>query len=195
MSRDDGFAVADVDSSYFDDAKMRDLWNALGNPDRMARAICLHESTVLASWRAGCRVTVAQAVPLWLAVDPELVDALRKAKLLDRAGKVPAASWDDWFGAAYSRREARRESGRIGGIASAQRRALPGEATPKRRRKQPLSVAEPVRPSVRPSVPPGPTDRPSVAREAPSKNGARGGDPVPLVELVPDLPEFLKATQ
>ena len=191
MSRDDGFAVADIDSSYFDDAKMRDLWNALGNPDRMARAICLHESTVLASWRAGCRVTVSQAVPLWLSVDAELVDALRKAKLLDRTGKVPAASWEEWFGAAYSRREARRESGRIGGIASAHRRALPGEAPPKRRRKQPLSVAEPDRPSV-PSVrPSGPTDRPSVV-EPPSKNGGRGGSPTPIVDL---LPEYLKATQ
>ena len=63
MSRDDGFAIADMDSGYFEDAKMRDLWQRLRDPDRMARALCLHSATLLASWRAGERVTVTQAAP------------------------------------------------------------------------------------------------------------------------------------
>jgi hypothetical protein len=204
MSRDDGFAVADVDSSYFDDAKMRDLWHSLGDPNRMARAVCLHSATMLASWRAGCRVTVTQAVPLWLPADDDLLAALRTSKLLDRFGKIPSESWHEWFGTAYNRREVRRVSGRAGGLASAGKRALPGERPPKRARQrssdavptpeQTSSPAEPVRPSVppvRPFLPSGPTDRPSVG-EAPSKNGARGTGSQPVVELLPD---FLKATQ
>ena len=159
MSRDDGFTVADVDSSYFDDAKMRDLWHALGDADRMARAVCLHQSTLLASWRAGSRVTVAQAVPLWLAVDAELVTVLRAVKLLDRFGKIPSDSWQVWFGTAYKRREVRRVSGRAGGLVAAQRRGLPGEHPRKRAQhrhsvaaatpEHPSSPAVPVRPSVR----------------------------------------------
>ena len=162
MSRDDGFAVADVDSGYFDDAKMRDLWHALKDADRMARAICLHSATLLASWRQGCRVTVAQAIPLWLPADADLIAALQVAKLLDHYGKIPSESWKRWFGAAYGRREVRRESGRAGGLAAAQRRALPGEHPPKRAQRrysvapaspeQTTSPAEPVRPSV-PTVP------------------------------------------
>jgi hypothetical protein len=154
VSRDDGFAVADMDSGYFDDAKMRDLWHALNDADRMARAICLHSATLLASWRQGCRVTVAQAIPLWLPADADLVTALKVAKLLDRYGKIPPESWQRWFGAAYSRREVRRESGRAGGLAAAQRRALPGEHPPKRAQRR-YSVARAndkpsrTRPSVR----------------------------------------------
>ena len=172
MSRDDGFTVADMDSGYFEDAKMRSLWQALRDPDRMARAICLHAATTLASWRQGCRVTVAQSIPLWLPMDADLIAALKGVKLLDRAGKVPAESWQVWFGTAYERRETRREAGRTGGLASAKRRALPGEATVKRPRKQPSTLAEPVRPSVPtvPSVPP-------AAGEATlqGKNGTKRG--------------------
>ena len=174
MSRDDGFAVADMDSGYFDDAKMRELWQKLRDPDRMARAICLHSATTLASWRQGCRVTVAQAVPLWLPMDADLVTALRAVKLLDRAGKVPAEAWQVWFGTAYERREIRRAAGRTGGLASGKQRSLPGE----RMLKQPSTDAEPVRPSV-PTVP---SYRPSdlsvsEIRLLEEKRGLRGVKP------------------
>ena len=168
MSRDDGFTVADMDSGYFEDAKMRELWQALRDPDRMARAICLHAATTLASWRQGCRVTVAQAVPLWLPLDPDLISALKAVKLLDRTGKVPAQSWQVWFGVAYERRETRREAGRAGGFAKAAKRTLPGERMPERRSADAVRMPErtsadalPVRPSV-PTVPSVPTDRLSV---------------------------------
>lgn len=165
MSRDDGFAVADIDSGYFDDAKMRALWFAIQDANRMARAMCLHSATLLASWRQGVRVTVTQAIPLWLAADADLVAALKVARLLDRYGKIPAASWQQWFGTAYDRRERYRSSGRAGGLQSARRRELPGENPPKRAQRrsgdagptpeQTSSGAGPVRPSVRPSVPTG----------------------------------------
>ena len=169
MSRDDGFAVADMDSGYFDDAKMRDLWQRLRDPDRMARAVCLHSATLLASWRQGERISVDRAIPLWLPADADLVAALKVAHLLDRFGKIPADSWQTWFGTAYNRRETRRVSGRAGGLVSAQNRALPGEKPPKHAQhrltdaaptlEQPSSLAEPVRPSV-------PTVRPPVAAPA-----------------------------
>ena len=184
MSRDDGFTVADIDSGYFEDAKMRALWQALRDPDRMARAICLHSATTLASWRQGCRVTVAQAIPLWLPMDAELIATLKGVKLLDRAGKVPAESWQVWFGTAYERRETRREAGRTGGLASAKRRALPGEASVKRPRKHPSTVAEPVRPSVLPSVPPGPSVPPAVGGTTlQGKNGVKNGSGALAAEM------------
>ena len=159
MSRDDGFAVADVDSGYFEDAKLRDLWQRLHNPDQMARAVVLHQATVLASWRQGGRVTVTQACPLWAVVDADVLGALVAVKLLDRSGRLPVTSWIEWFGTAHKRREDRREAGRIGGLASGRSRTTDAEGPPK----QPSTVAEPVRPSVRPSVPTVPSG-PAEAR-------------------------------
>lgn len=161
MSRDDGFPVADVDSAYFEDSKMRDLWQRVRDPDKMARAVILHSATFLGSWRQGERITVTQAAPLWIQVDEELVGHLKAVKLLDRAGKITTNAWDKWFGPAFQRREAKRESGRAGGLASVKGRssdASPSLPPPDKGRSSP---AEPVRPSVNPSSPSGPTDRPS----------------------------------
>jgi hypothetical protein len=160
MSRDDGFTVADVDSAYLDDAKMRQLWQRLQDADRMARAVVLHSATLLASWRHGERIRVMQAAPIWLPADDALVAALKAVKLLDRAGKIPEASWDQWFGAAWQRREARREIGRAGGRASGKRRATVSEPTVQRQ----SSASEPVR-----------TDRtdPSVDTPQPPSRGGR----------------------
>lgn len=152
MSRDDGFAIADVDSSYFDDAKLRDLWRRLKDESAMARAVCLHLSTLVASWRQGERVTLAQAAPLWLDDDAELVAHLQACDLLDAECRVPSDAFDRWFGAAVARRDVRRSAGRAGGLASAKQRSTNREATVE----QPLTPAEPVRPSVRP------TDKPTV---------------------------------
>lgn len=147
MSRGDGFATADVDSSYMDDAKMRALWQRLRDTDRMARAVLLHQATLLASWRHGERVTVTEAAPIWLPADDELVGHLQAVKLLDRSGKIGKASWTEWFGAADARRAKRRAAGAVGGQASGKARSSNAEAIVQ----QPSSVAEPV-PTV-PSVP------------------------------------------
>ncbi len=156
MSRDDGFAVADMDSAYFDDAKMRDLWQRIHDTDRMARAVILHAATLLASWRQGERVTVNQAAPLWMIHDADCVADLKAVKMLDKAGRIPIGSWARWFGTAYGRREVRREIGRAGGLASGKSRSTDGEAVV-----QPDSTgSEPVRPSV-PTVPSDRAVRPS----------------------------------
>ena len=188
MSRDDGFAVADVDSAYFDDAKMRDLWQRLHDTDRMARACVLHAATLLSSWRHGERVTVTQACPMWLPHDDELVVALKGVRLLDRSGRIPLGPWDQWFGTAFRRREARREIGRAGGLASGKSRSTDGEPSVQRN----SSASEPVRPSV-PTVPSGlPTGRPST-------RARRADEATPLSrertreEVLHDLSEEYKA--
>ncbi len=166
MSRDDGFPVADMDSAYFEDSKMRDLWQRLRDPDLMARAVVLHAATLLGSWRQGERITVAQATPLWMVSDVAVVDHLKAVKLLDRVGKIPAQSWIKWFGPAFGRREARREAGRSGGLASGKQRSSDASAT----LDVSSSVAEPVRPSV-PSVHQSGPTRPSSPTTRAKKNG------------------------
>jgi general stress protein YciG len=139
----------------------------------MSRALMLHVATLLASWRQGARVTVIEAVPVWLDPDAELVAALVDARLLDKSGRIPPRSWKGWFGPAWDRREVRRESGRKGGQASGKRR---------------LSVAEPDRPSGR-SVSTVRQDRSSRAgaREAPSNNGATSDAAAAAREVVAGL--------
>lgn len=158
-----------MDSSYLDDPKMRELWQRLKEPEMMARAVVLHAATVLASWRQGERVSVTQAAPLWLIVEPELIAELRAVRLIDKAGKIPAASWAEWFGPAFNRRETRRESGRAGGYAKAQRSPSDATATPERTHGDAL----PVRPSV-PSVRSGPAGPSVLPTSRPREADASG---------------------
>lgn len=160
MSRGDGFAVADLDSSYMDDAKLRALWQRIQDADRMARAVVLHQSTLLASWRHGERVTVAEAAPIWLPADAELVSHLVAVRLLDKQGRVHPASWRRWFGAAEERRAKRRLAGATGGRASGNARSSNREATVE----HPSTFAEPV-----PTVP----TVPSVDTPQPPSGGGR----------------------
>lgn len=167
MSRGDGFAIADVATDLLDDAKVKRLWRLLA-PDQcaMSRAMMLHQATLLASWGDGCRVTVDEATPLWLELDEALVEALIRVGMIDRSRRLPARSWKRWFEPARGRREARRAAGHTGGVASGKAR----EAKPK----QPLTVAEPVRPSGRTVVSSSkPLSRGRVREEgaAPRSNG------------------------
>jgi hypothetical protein len=116
MSREDGFDVADVATGHLDDPKVKALWRALApDQDRMSRALLLHVAVLLASWRQGARVTVTEAVPVWLDPDETLVAALVGARLLDKGGRIPPHSWRGWFGPAWDRREKRRAAGALGG--------------------------------------------------------------------------------
>ena len=174
MSRDDGFAVADLSTDLLDDPKVKALWRDLGDQGRMGHALTLYTATVLASWRAGARVTLADAAPVWLEIDGELVAALVRVKLLDRTGRVPLKSWKGWFGPAADRRDKlrtkwrraneRRSTSVHGGTA-----AVP---------------PPPYRPSVR-------QDRPSDARAGETAQRANGRRPTPLADLV--TPEAMAA--
>ena len=170
MSRDEGFAVADVSVNLYDDDRVKRLYRELGGDlGRMGHAMMLAEVTLLASWRDGKRLTVHQAAPLWLTVDDELVAALVRVGMLDRGHRRPLKSWQAWFGPAYERREKRRRAGALGG------------RPPKDPENHPVINRKP-RPSVRPSVrPPG-----ARAREAASSNdaGTNGRGMTSLAELV-----------
>jgi hypothetical protein len=167
MSREDGFDVADVATGHLDDPKVKALWRALApDQDRMSRALMLHLATLLASWRQGARVTVTEAVPVWLETDENALKALTDAKLLDKSGRIPVRSWRGWFGPAWERREKRRKAGALGGRPSTKSIAnhMDNNGKP--------------RPSVRP------TDRPSRTREAPSNDGGRNGRVGTLAETM-----------
>ena len=170
MSRDDGFAVADLSVHLYDDDKVKRLYRELGGDlGRMGHAMMLCEATLLASWRDGHRRTVHEAAPLWLAVDDELVAVLVRVGLLDRTHRRPLRSWKTWFGPAWERREKRRRAGALGG--------------------------RPPKPQLNPMVnngKPRPTDRPSdrtvspraPARETPSNDGGRNGRVGTLAETM-----------
>jgi hypothetical protein len=179
MGRDDGFAIADVAVGYFDDEKVRRLWRRL-SPDvgAMCEALALHQAALLASWREGRRVDVESAAPLWLPVRQELVDHLTAVGLLDKTRRVSARSWSSWYGPAAQRREERREAGRKGGLAKAERLA---KASPKR-------SSSSARAELYPSVPSVPSE-PSSARAAARGGGAaRAAGPESLYELLEGTP-------
>lgn len=114
MSSRDGFLHADVDVGLMTDPKVLRLVRSTPR-DRIATAILLYASLLLASWREGKRLTLEDGLPAWWTDDPEIYRAtLRSAGLLDRTGRIPARSWETWYGFARDRRERARESGREG---------------------------------------------------------------------------------
>jgi hypothetical protein len=185
MSRDDGFPIADMDTGYLDDPKVRNLWRILGDQGRMTHALALHMATLLASWGSGSRVTVAEAAPLWLTPDPELVAALATARLLDGSGRLPARSWKAWHDPASARREAARERWRRAN--DKRKRGDDAVATrlPRGKNDVPLPPVRQDR-SVR-TVPTEPSSPRAAARSetAQGANGTRNGL-TPLADLLPD---------
>jgi hypothetical protein len=153
MSRPDGFNIMDVSTSIQDDPKFRRL--ARAHPDLWASALGLYVVLLAASWKAGDRVMLSDAWPLFLPIDPAVVAAL-SVELLDDEGRIPEDTWQGWYGPAQERREARRDSGRLGGRKSGAGRS---EASLQRR-----SSAAPatLNPSDRPSTP---SDRSARPRE------------------------------
>lgn len=124
MSGRDGFARADVDTSIYDDPKVRALARRLRDHVRTASAMTLYQATMLASWRAGRRLTIDESAPAWWLDDPSdyLVD-LQAVQLLDGEGRVPEHAFEAWAGRLIDRREAAADAGREG----ARRRWHPDE--------------------------------------------------------------------
>lgn len=118
MSRDEGFAHADIDTGQLEDGKFRLLWRALNDASTMSIAVVAYHATVLASWAAGDRVSVDEAAPLWLVPGPGIVQALLEVGLLDSERRIPAHAWESWYRPAWDRREAKRAGGRRGGLAA-----------------------------------------------------------------------------
>lgn len=107
MSRDDGFAVMDVSTSWLLDDKFTRL--ARGYPRLLLWCVAGYAATKAASWRHGKRMKIVDSLPAWLHYDPDGVAALVSVKLLDRTGRIPAKPWREWFEKASRRRATSRE--------------------------------------------------------------------------------------
>lgn len=182
MSRDGGFAIADTDTAMLSDPKVVALARLLRDPVRTAAAVTLYEAVRLASWRAGCRLTLAEAVPGWW-LDPwdDLAAALVASTLLDAEQRIPEHAWRGWFEPAWQRREAYRELGRRGGLA----RALAVPAS-KRTPERTVSVRQSVRSS--PSVPTVPTVPGARARAREEDAATPDGESDEAPPTAPDDP-------
>ena len=159
MSRDDGFAIADVDTSFFADPKVVALARRLRDPVQTSAHLALYQALVLGSWGAGARITFDEAVPaLWLEPPDEIRSNLAAVGLIDADGLIPKRAWTSWYLPAHTRREALRDSGRLGGTTSGtNRRKTSCEPSVEQRPTdaQPtLNPSVPSAPSV-PSVPAG----------------------------------------
>jgi hypothetical protein len=129
-ARDDGFLIADFDTSFYSDPKVVAIAKRLRDASKTACVLTLYHALVLASWRQGERLTVAQAAPAWW-LDPvdEERDLLEAAELVDADGRIHEHVWERWFVPAFGRRENRRENGRQGGLQSGKRRSSNASAT------------------------------------------------------------------
>lgn len=106
MSRDAGFTRADVDTGLFADPKVVRLARHVRDPQRVAAATCLYVGLVLASWKAGERVTLEESAPAWF-LEPvdELQTVLLAADLVDTDGRIPVHAWSSWYEPARERRQ------------------------------------------------------------------------------------------
>lgn len=78
-------------------------------PEHANTAFVAFIATLGESWKAGRRVTIADAWPGYLPFDKDAVDALIAVGLVDRRGLLSLRAWEGWFGIAKTRREAARE--------------------------------------------------------------------------------------
>jgi hypothetical protein len=168
MTRDDGFPIADTDTGMLSDPKVLALARRLHDSIRTGAAIALYDAVRLASWKAGCRLTLDETVPGWW-LDPvdDLAAELVAVDLLDSERRLPAHAWEGWFGPAFGRRLDASRKSIFGGLVShgmtpeAANREADRRIAVERARlglAQPYSselLARPptVRPSIRPSVP------------------------------------------
>lgn len=151
-SRLQGFDVMDVSTSLLHDPKIRRL--SREQPALLAPAFMAYVATVAESWKAGDRVSVADAWPSYLPYDEAAVTALMGVALLDDGGRVPVKSWRGWFAPARKRREsARKRWNDWKARQSTKRPDLNGNAHGEQTSDQPLANVGPtgIRPSVRPN--------------------------------------------
>ena len=59
----------------------------------MCEAMVLFTCTLLESWSSGCRVSVDEAMPMWLDPSQDVLEGLRKADLLTPDGTVSEHGW------------------------------------------------------------------------------------------------------
>lgn len=104
MPSETGFGYANIDVGLFDDTKMKRLCRLLGDADRINNAIVLYVSAILASWSEASPASIEDSAPLWTFAPDDIIDALKKVGLIDDDGRIPAESFDHWFGPARDRK-------------------------------------------------------------------------------------------
>jgi len=102
MARPRGFASGDFDPAYALDDKFRSLAAATDRRTYLA-AEGLWWELVAAAWRDAQRASIERAVPDSPA---DLVELLRKHRLIDSSGRLPRSGYNRWIGAALARRQA-----------------------------------------------------------------------------------------
>lgn len=112
MARDP-LARMDIDTRWAYHRKCRALQAAY--PTDWPSYWCAYQAVLGESWAAQERVTLRDA---WVPSLPTTIDAalsaLVEVGLLDKSGKVPTKSWDEWFGPAIARIDSLSERGRKG---------------------------------------------------------------------------------
>lgn len=102
MTRDEGFAVMDVSTSFLQDPKVRKLQRHA--PDRWPVAMIAYVSAMSESWKAGRRVSIEDAWPVGLPYDDLAAEGLHQVGLVDASGLIVPRTWRSWFGKAKARR-------------------------------------------------------------------------------------------
>ncbi len=99
MSGRDGFSRADIDTNFFHDPKAVALARRLQNDCLTMAYLGLYQATVLASWKAGHRVTLIEAAPAWWLSNLGVPETeLRAVDLLDDEGRVLEHAFEAWAG-------------------------------------------------------------------------------------------------
>lgn len=168
MSRDDGFAIADIDTGLLADPKIVALARRLRDPVQTAAHVALYVGLILESWGAGERLTFDAALPAWWLEDAGAIRAnLAGVGLIDESGRLPDHAWTGWYEPARNRREARRAAGSKGGQTKPRSSNAPTSLKPRSSDAQatlnPTGPTGPVRP--RPAEPSPPLSARHGARE------------------------------
>ena len=194
MSRGDGFEISDTDTGMMADPKILALARRLRSSVQTLAAVALYDAVRLASWKAGCRLTLEETLPGW-CIDPidDLTGHLVAVGLLDGEHRIPAHAWAGWFGPAYERRQAADFPRIVGGLVAHGMGRDEAITEAKRRTTEARTrlIAPAYNPaSVRPSV--RPTDRPiavdgSKEPETTKRNGKEEGvSPNVLASMTPE---------
>jgi hypothetical protein len=112
MSRD-GFTIADIDTTLMSDPKVVALARRHRDPLKTAAAVAPYVGLLLASWRAGKRLTLEESAPAWFIDHLDLwADDLAAVGLIDGERRAHEHAWRSWFVPADTRREDKRERDR-----------------------------------------------------------------------------------
>jgi hypothetical protein len=107
MTRGPGFETMDVDVAVVNDPKFKRI--ARARPDHLMPAFMAYIALLGQSWKDAERATIADAWPPLIPFDPDVVESMTTAQLVDRTGRIPIPAWRKRFTEANRRRQTARE--------------------------------------------------------------------------------------